>query len=304
VSVLADRWELTAKCLRPLPDKHGGLADRQTLARQPYLDLIANPAARGTLRTRCTFTHGLRESLLRRGYLEVDPPPAPGPYLTELCVGGMERVFAVGRGVDSGGGPGRHDTGSTLVAYQTYADHAAMRDLARALVEEACVAAHGHGFDGQWRVVPLYEAISRAVGEAVTPDVPADRLHRLAVDAGITADATEGAGPVALVLYRRLVVAGTTAPTFYAGFPADAAPAARPDPDRAGLAQRWDLVASVTTLATGWSVPVDPARCEPSGRDPTDRDGALMLALEYGMPPTGAVVLHVDRLAALLTDGC
>lgn len=304
VSVLADRWELTAKCLRPLPDKHDGLADPQTLTRQPYLDLIANPAAREILRTRCTVAHGLREALLRRGFLEVDPPVPPrDAYLTELCVGGVDRVFAVGRGIDAGAGPGRHDAGSTLAAYQTYADDAAMRDLARALVEEACASAHGHGFDGAWPAVPLYEAISRAVGATVTADVPADRLRRLAADAGIPdADAADGAGPIALALHRRLVMPVTTAPTFYSGFPADAAVAARPKPDGTGLTQRWDLVASGTTLATGWSVPVDPAGpCEGPRLDGPDRDDALALALEYGMPPTGALVLHIDRLMALLT---
>jgi lysyl-tRNA synthetase class 2 len=152
--------------------------------------------------------------------------------------------------------------------------------------------------------VPLYDAISRATGEAVTPDVPADRLRRLADDAGVPADAADGAAPIALALYRRLVVPATTAPTFHTGFPVAAAPAARPDPDCAGLTQRWDLVAFGLTLATGWSVPVDPTTpCERPGRDRSDRDEALVLALEYGMPPTGATVLYIDRLVALLTAG-
>jgi lysyl-tRNA synthetase class II len=127
-------------------------------------------------------------------------------------------------------------------------------------------------------------------------------LCRLAAGARVPADAADGAGPIALAGYRRLVVATTTTPTFVTGFPADAALAARPDADGAGPVQRWYLAAIGTTVATGWSVPVDPTTpCGHPDRDSSDRDEALVLALEYGMPPTGAMALYIDRLVALLT---
>jgi hypothetical protein len=208
--------------------------------------------------------------------------PPRDAYLTELCVGGVDRVFAVGQGHRRRCGPRPARCGSTLAAYQTYADDAAMRDLARALVEEACASAHGHGFDGAWPAVPLYEAISRAVGATVTADVPADRLRRLPRTQAYRMPTRRTRRPDRPCPPPATGHAGHHGTDLLQRFPADAAVAARPKPDGT------DSPSGGTSSRPGRPSRRDgpfrstrPGRAKPTtGR--ADRDDALALALEYG----------------------
>ncbi|GAA4674397.1 amino acid--tRNA ligase-related protein [Phytohabitans rumicis] len=171
LSVRAESWQLTAKCLRPLPDRRRGPAAPDIRPRDRYLDLVTSPEARDLLRGRSAAVHSLRESLLDRGYLEVETPVlhrfpgtgarplttrlgaydlrlylrvTPGPYLKRLVVAGVERVFELGRAFRNEGVDVRHNPEFTLLeAYQAYADHRTMRGLAQALVQRAALAAYG-----------------------------------------------------------------------------------------------------------------------------------------------------------------
>ncbi|MEU5724020.1 bifunctional lysylphosphatidylglycerol synthetase/lysine--tRNA ligase LysX [Micromonospora sp. NPDC047738] len=353
VSVRVADWRLTAKCLRPLPDKHHGLADPEARVRQRYLDLAINPDARDLLRARGTTLHALRSTLAGRGFLEVETPIlqrvhgganarpfvthsnaydlrlslriAPELYLKRLAVGGVERVYELGRAFRNEGVDHSHNPEFTVLeAYQAYADYHVMRELARELIVAAAVAVHGTpvvrppgsgepvDIGGEWPVRTVNEAISAALGEEVTADTDLAGLRKLCDSAGVSYDPRWGRGAVLLELYERLVEARTERPTFYLDFPTEVSPLTRQHRHDPRLAERWDLVAFGLELGTAYTELVDPTEqrrrlteqsLKAAGGDPEamELDEDFLTALEYAMPPTGGLGLGVDRLVMLLT---
>ncbi|WP_371812947.1 bifunctional lysylphosphatidylglycerol synthetase/lysine--tRNA ligase LysX [Saccharopolyspora sp. ASAGF58] len=353
VSVLASGWQLAAKCLHPLPDKHRGLLDPEARVRQRHVDLIMRPEARDTLRARGAAVHALRETLVRSDFLEVETPMlqpvhgganarpftthsnaydmrlylriAPELYLKRLCVGGVERLFEIGRNFRNEGVSHKHNPEFTMLeAYQAFGDYTTMRELCRELVLAAATAARGTptavGPDGEfdlggdWPVVSVNDAVSAALGEEVTADTELARLRKLCDAASVPHQESWVRGAVLLEMYERLVEARTTEPTFYTDFPAEVSPLTRPHRTDPRLAERWDLVAFGTELGTGYSELVDPIEqrrrlteqsMHAAGGDPEamELDEDFLAALEYAMPPTGGLGLGVDRLIMLLTGG-
>ncbi|MFE9688211.1 bifunctional lysylphosphatidylglycerol synthetase/lysine--tRNA ligase LysX [Micromonospora sp. NPDC005806] len=353
VSVRVADWQLTAKCLRPLPDKHHGLADPEARVRQRYLDLAINADARDLLRARGAALHSLRSSLVGRGFLEVETPIlqrvhgganarpfvthsnaydlrlslriAPELYLKRLAVGGVERVYELGRAFRNEGVDATHNPEFTVLeAYQAYADYHDMRELARELIVAAAVAVHGapvarrpHGGElvdigGEWPTRTVNEAISAALGEEVTADTEVAELRKRCDAAGVPYDPRWERGAVLLELYERLVEARTEVPTFYLDFPTDVSPLTRQHRRDPRLAERWDLVAFGMELGTAYTELVDPTEqrrrltaqsLKAAGGDPEamELDEDFLTALEYAMPPTGGLGLGVDRLVMLLT---
>jgi lysyl-tRNA synthetase, class II len=356
LSVAADSWALTAKCLRPLPDKHRGLVDPEARVRQRYLDLVLRPDAREVLTVRSRVVGALRTSLASRGFLEVETPQlqpvhggaaarpftthmaaldltvylriAPELYLKRLCVGGMERVFEIGRTFRNEGLSSKHNPEFTMLeAYLAYADYRDMLDLTRSLIVEAATAAYGEpvarrrqddgstlevDLSGPWPVLTVAEAISRATGEEITADTGHGELVRLCDRVRVQVDPAWGRGAVVLELYERLVEHETREPAFYLDFPTDVSPLTRPHRDDDRLAERWDLVAFGTEVATAYSELVDPVEQRrrltrqsilAAGGDPEamQLDEDFLTALEYGMPPTGGMGMGVDRLVMMLT---
>jgi lysyl-tRNA synthetase, class II len=253
---------------------------------------------------------------------------APELYLKRLCVGGMERVFEIGRTFRNEGLSFKHNPEFTMLeAYLAYADYRDMLDLTRALVVEAATAAFGAPVarrrqeDGtvlevdlgaSWPACTVAEAISAAVGEEVTADTPREHLVRLCSARNIAVDPAWSRGAVVLELYERLVEHATLAPTFYLDFPTDVSPLTRPHRSDDRLAERWDLVAFGTEIATAYSELVDPVEQRrrltrqsmlAAGGDPEamQLDEDFLTALEYGMPPTGGMGMGVDRLVMMLT---
>jgi lysyl-tRNA synthetase, class II len=352
LSVLADSYALTAKALRPLPDKHHGLSDPQTRVRQRYLDLITNPQAREMAQIRAAVTRSVREELHRRGYLEVETPVlqtlhggaharpftthmnaydldlylriALELYLKRLVVGGLERVYEIGRIFRNEGADSTHNPEFTMLeAYEAYADYNTMQTLTRELLQAAAQAALGgtvvrrpdgseYDIGGEWRSVPLHQALSEALGEPVTPDTSADRLRTLAARAGVELQPGWNAAQIVLELHEHLVEAVTVEPTFYRDFPVEVSPLTRQHRGDPRLAEKWDLVAFGTEIATAYSELVDPveerARLTAqsllaAGGDPEAMqvDEDFLRALEYGMPPTGGLGLGIDRMLIMLT---
>ncbi|GAA4831501.1 bifunctional lysylphosphatidylglycerol synthetase/lysine--tRNA ligase LysX [Saccharopolyspora rosea] len=352
LSVLADQWELAAKCLHPLPDKHRGLVDPEARVRRRHVDLIVRPEAREALRARSAAVHALRDTLVRSDFLEVETPVlqpvhgganarpftthinaydmrlylriAPELYLKRLCVGGVEKLFEIGRTFRNEGVSHKHNPEFTMLeAYQAFGDYTTMRELCQQLVQAAATAAHGAplavGADGEkvdlggeWPVVPVNEAVSEAVDAEVTADTSLAELRALCTRAGVPYQEKWDRGAVLLEMYERLVEARTTRPTFFTDFPTEVSPLTRQHRADPRLAERWDLVAFGTELGTGYSELVDPVEQRrrlteqsllAAGGDPEamELDEDFLSALEYAMPPTGGLGLGVDRLVMLLT---
>ena len=355
-SLLVHHWRLLGKCLRPLPDKHKGLSDPEARVRARYLDLAINPAARDLIRARSAVLRSIRETLFARGFLEVETPIlqqihgganarpfathinaydldlylriAPELYLKRLCVGGVERVFELGRAFRNEGVDFSHNPEFTLLeAYQAHADYRTWIDGCREIIQNAAIAANGsavvmrpddsgalHAVDisGQWAVTTVHDAVSAVLGEQIGPDTELARLRRLCESAGVPYLTHWDAGAVVLELYERLVEDRTEEPTFYLDFPASVSPLTRPHRSRPGLAERWDLVAWGMELGTAYSELTDPVEQRrrlqeqstlAAGGDPEamELDEDFLQAMEYAMPPTGGLGVGVDRVVMLIT---
>jgi lysyl-tRNA synthetase class 2 len=297
LSVLAEDWALTAKCLRPLPDKHKGLTDPEARVRQRYVDLIVNPDARRMLQIRSDAVRSLRTTLTDAGFIEVETPMlqvvhgganarpfrthinaydaelflriAPELYLKRLAVGGIEKVFEINRNFRNEGADSTHNPEFTMLeAYEAYGDYDTMAVLTRRLIQDAAVAALGstvvrHGdaeFDigGEWRAITVNEGLSEALGTEITADTPVAELTRLCDKADVPYDPAWSRGQVVLEMYEHLLEERTVLPTFYRDFPTEVSPLTRAHRRDPRLAERWDLVAFGTEIGTAYSELVDP----------------------------------------------
>ena len=355
-SLLVGSWRLLGKCLRPLPDKYRGLTDPEARVRARYVDLAINPAARDLVRARSAILRSIRETLFANGFLEVETPIlqrihgganarpfrthinaydldlylriAPELYLKRLCVGGVERVFELGRAFRNEGVDFSHNPEFTLLeAYQAHADYRTWIDGCREIIQNAAVAANGSpvvmrpgddgelvpvDISGQWTVTTVHEAVSAALGQQIDANTGLATLRRLCDGAGVPYLTHWDAGAVVLELYERLVEERTEAPTFYLDFPTSVSPLTRPHRSRPGVAERWDLVAWGMELGTAYSELTDPVEqrrrlAEQSrlaaGGDPEamELDEDFLEAMEYAMPPTGGLGVGVDRVVMLIT---
>jgi lysyl-tRNA synthetase class 2 len=355
-SLMVRAWRLIAKCLRPLPDKWKGLTDQEARVRARYVDLAINTEARDLIRARSGVLHAIRETLVGKGFLEVETPIlqqihgganarpflthinaydldlylriAPELYLKRLCVGGVERVFELGRAFRNEGVDFSHNPEFTLLeAYQAHADYHVWIDGCRELIQNAAQAANGaHVFlrprddgtlepvdiSGEWTVKTVHGAVSEALGEQIGPDTDLATLRKLCDAADIPYLTHWDAGAVVLELYERLVEDSTEEPTFYKDFPTSVSPLTRPHRSIAGLAERWDLVAWGVELGTAYSELTDPVEQRrrlqeqsllAAGGDPEamELDEDFLQAMEYAMPPTGGIGMGVDRVVMLIT---
>ena len=358
-SLVVRHWRMLGKCLRPLPDKHKGLIDPEARVRARYVDLAINPAARDLIRSRSDILRSIRETLFAKGFLEVETPIlqqihgganarpfqthinaydldmylriAPELYLKRLCVGGVERVFELGRAFRNEGVDFSHNPEFTLLeAYQAHADYLTWVDGCRELIQNAALAANGAmvvmrpddsvngpglqpvDISGQWAVKTVHGAVSEALGEQVDSDTDLNTLRRLCDAVGVPYLTHWDAGAVVLELYERLVEEHTLEPTFYLDFPASVSPLTRPHRSTRGLAERWDLVAWGVELGTAYSELTDPVEQRrrlqqqsmlAAGGDPEamELDEDFLQAMEYAMPPTGGLGVGVDRVVMLIT---
>ncbi len=356
LSVRATAVQLTSKALRPLPDKHEGLTDPDARVRMRYVDLIVRPEARTVAYQRAAVVRSIRDSLQARGFTEVETPIlqtvhgganarpfethinaydldlylriATELHLKRLLVGGMEKVFEVGRQFRNEGADFKHNPEFTsLEVYETYGDYDTMRVLTQELIQEAATAVYGspvarradaegriveHDLSGQWPVKTICQAVSEALGEEVTADTPLPTLRRHADRIGLELDTDRSWGFVLEELYGELCEGQTTTPVFYTDFPKENAPLTRPHRHDPRLTEKWDLVIFGAEQGTAYSELIDPvdqrerlvaqsllaAAGDPEAMQ-VDED--FLQALEYGMPPTGGMGLGIDRLVMNLT---
>ncbi|WP_308286998.1 bifunctional lysylphosphatidylglycerol synthetase/lysine--tRNA ligase LysX [Actinomadura parmotrematis] len=351
LSVLADSWTLTAKCLRPLPDKRAGLADPEARVRRRHVDLIVNDDARAMLRRRGDALGALRDILRARGYLEAETPIlqpvhggaaarpfttrvnaynmrlylriAPELYLKRLLVGGVGKVYEMGRDFRNEGADATHNPEFTMLeAYEPYGDYDTMAELMRALVLAAARAALGttvvvrdgaeHDLAGPWDEITVYGSVGAALRTEITPDTPRAACAAHAAALGIDVAAEWGQGRIVQELYEHLVEGRLVRPTFVRDFPAETSPLTRPHRDDPRLAEKWDLIMFGMELGTAYSELIDPVLqrrrlteqsllAAGGDAEAMELDEDFLHALEYGMPPAGGLGMGVDRLVIALT---
>jgi len=297
LSVLADSWTLTAKCLRPLPDKHKGLTDPEARVRQRYVDLIVNPEAREMVVHRSRAVRALRDGLHDRGYIEVETPMlqqvhggatarpfvthinaydldlylriAPELYLKRMVVGGVEKVFEINRNFRNEGADSTHNPEFTMLEfYQAYADYNVMAEITRDLIQEAATAVFGStvvrrgdtevDLGGDWPEITLYGAVSEALGEEVTPRTPVETVRKLADARGVEWNPAWGPGKLVEYLFEELVEDSLIQPTFVRDYPLETSPLTRQHREDPLLTEKWDLIGFGMELGTGYSELVDP----------------------------------------------
>ncbi len=297
LSVMADEWRMAAKSLRPLPVAHKPL-NEETRVRQRYVDLIVRPDARAMARMRVGTVASLRESLVDRGYLEIETPMlqvlhggatarpfvthsnafdlelflriAPELFLKRAVVGGMERVFEINRNFRNEGADSTHSPEFAMLEfYQAYADYRDMARITREIIQEAAKRVTGglmvthadgsqHDLSGEWASVDLYASLSASVGKDITPDTDIDDLKSLCADAGISSAPTWVPGKYVEELFEHYVIPTFTGPTFVFDYPVDTSPLVRPHRERAGVVEKWDLYVNGYEQATGYSELIDP----------------------------------------------
>jgi lysyl-tRNA synthetase class 2 len=238
-------------------------------------------------------------------------------------VGGIDRIYEIGPAFRNEGVDTTHSPEYTLLeAYEAYGDYRSMAELTRALVREAAdavgvpvpVSGSGEEIDlaGDWRWVGVYDLVSDAVGDAITPGTAESELRSYAERTGVTVRPEWGAGEIVLELYEKLCEHTLVQPTFVADYPIDVRPLARSHREDPRLAEAWDLIIGGVELAPAYSELTDPVEqrkrltvqsLAAAQGDPEamELDEEFLTALEYGMPPTGGMGLGVDRLIMLLT---
>jgi lysyl-tRNA synthetase class 2 len=350
LSVKVDRFELLAKAVRPMPDKWKGLTDVDTRFRQRYADLIVNDEARRTFRVRHEMISSFRRTLAEMSFIEVETPvlhvEAGGAHarpftthhnaldmtmylrialelhLKRLIVGGMERVYEIGRVFRNEGLSPRHNPEFTMMElYQAYGDYSEVMNITEELIRRAAMDCLGttvveiNGTECDlaepWPRHRMIDLVSRATGVDVHPSMPIAKLAALAEEHGSKVERHWTAGKLIDELFEATVEQSLVRPTFVTGHPVDISPLARRDRNDPSLTERFELFVGARELANGYSELNDPreqrmrfeeeqASKEQGNLEAGTVDEDYLRALEYGMPPTGGLGIGMDRLAMLL----
>jgi lysyl-tRNA synthetase class 2 len=352
VSIHASYMEMLSKSLRPLPEKYHGLTDTDLRYRQRYVDLIVNPEVKDTFVKRSLILREIRAFLDAKGYLEVDTPiltpceigASARPfvthhntldmdmylrietelYLKRLIVGGMDRVYEVGRIFRNEGMDTKHNPEFTSVElYEAYTDFHGMMDLVeelyKHLAKTVCgslvIPYQGHEIDmGKWERLTMVEAVKKYAGVDYN-DWATDEDARAAAKekhVEVSANATKGA--VLVEFFDAYVEEKLIQPTFIYDYPVENSPLAKRKPNDPAFTERFEYFINATEFGNAFSELNDPIdqkqrfesqvaaklAAEPNSSAEVDYD--YITALEYGMPPTGGLGFGVDRLVMLLTD--
>lgn len=353
LSIMVDEWRMAAKALRPLPNLYeGSELNEETRVRQRYLDLLARQQARDVVRTRATIIRTVRRTLEDYGYLEIETPVlqlvhggatarpfdthlnafdqpmtmriATELYLKRAVVGGVEKVFEIGRvfrneGVDSTHSP----EFTTLEAYEAWGDQFTMAALIQEIIVNCTDALGLEGplttskgeidLRGEWSWLAVYPGLSEAVGREVTPETSEADLRQIAADHDISVKPEWGAEKLVMELFGEIVEPSLIQPTFVYDYPPLAQPLARPHRSEPGVIEAWDLIIGGMERGTAFSELIDPViqrdrLTEQSKMAAAGDDEAMQLdedflrALEHGAPPMGGIGLGLDRLIMLFTD--
>ncbi len=351
VTVRVEDFDLLSKSLRPLPEKFHGLKDVDVRYRQRYLDLIVNPEVRDTFRKRSQIIKSIRSYLDERDFLEVETPvlstiaggAAARPFITHhnaldidlylriatelslkrLVVGGMDRVYEMGRVFRNEGMDVRHNPEFTSIEiYQAFADYTDLMDITEGIVCNAAQKVLGTtkiNYQGveidlaNVKRISMNDAVKEATGKDFMACQTVEEARKLADEIGVAYEERHGIGGILNEAFEAKVEESLMQPTFITGHPTEISPLAKRNPEDPRITDRFEFFIYGRELANGFTELNDPIDQESrfldqlkqreAGDDEAhvmDRD--FITALEYGLPPTGGLGIGVDRLVMLLTD--
>ena len=352
LSVKAKSFKLLSKALRPLPDKHHGLQDIEQRYRQRYLDLITNEESTQTFINRSRILQEMRNYLNEKGFLEVETPmmhqiaggAAAKPFVTHhnaldatlymriaielhlkrLIVGGLEKVYEIGRVFRNEGVSTRHNPEFTMIElYEAYADYKDIMSLTEELVAHIARRVLGTtsvqygdetiNLEPQWRRLPMVDAVKEATGVDFY-EVKSDKeAHELAKAHGIEVDDNMKYGHILNEFFEQKVEETLIQPTFIYGHPIEISPLAKKNPEDPRFTDRFELFIVGREHANAFTELNDPidqrqrfeaqlVEKEQGNDEAHEMDEDFIEALEYGMPPTGGLGIGIDRLVMLLTN--
>ncbi|MBI2859290.1 MAG: lysine--tRNA ligase, partial [Chloroflexi bacterium] len=353
-TVQATSCVLLAKSLQPLPEKWHGLSDTEKRYRQRYLDLICSEDCRSVFQQRSSIISSLRSFMCDNGYCEVETPvlqPQPGGalarpfvthhhsldqdlylrialelYLKRLIIGGMDKVFEIGRVFRNEGIDTTHNPEFTMMeSYAAYSDYNDVMSFVEAMVSHVSTGAIGTNklkfgeneidLTPPWKRVSLRQAVSEGSGIDFEDYSDADSLRERMRRLGMAVDPTKGRGRLIDELISTFVEPKLVQPTFLYDYPLDMSPLAKKKPGSETIVERFEGFVATMELANAFSELNDPldqrARFEKQMAE--HRQGDLeaiaevadedfLHAMEYGMPPTGGLGIGIDRLVMLLTN--
>lgn len=352
LSVSATEFELLTKSLRPLPEKYHGLKDVEQRYRQRYLDLITNVDSRETFVTRSKIIQSMRRYLDDHGFLEVETPTMhaiPGGasarpfethhnaldvqlymriaielHLKRLVVGGMEKVYEIGRVFRNEGVSTRHNPEFTMIElYEAYADFRDIMALTENLVAHIAKDVLGtttitYGEDEidlepEWERLHMVDAVKEYTGVDFWQETSDEEARSLAKEHGVKIEDTMTYGHIVNEFFEQKVEDKLIQPTFIYGHPVEVSPLAKTNKEDGRFTDRFELFIVRREHANAFSELNDPieqrARFEAQvlereqGNDEAHlMDEDFLEALEYGMPPTGGLGIGIDRLVMLLTN--
>ena len=341
LSIKVDSWSFLSKALRPLPEKFHGLKDTETRYRQRYLDLISNAEVKDIFVKRSRVISAIRRTLESKGFLEVETPIlqpiaggaaakpfitqhnalgmelymriAPELYLKRLVVGGMEKVFEIGRNFRNEGIDRTHNPEFTMLElYQAFVDYNEMMNLSEQLIS-AAAAELGAKVEFPFRRAKLFDLIKQYSGLDLNPPFEPGALLKAARSLKIDVPDNTPEKKILDHIFDKTVQPHLNEPCFVTDFPAVFSPLAKTRVDNSAIAERFELFIKGKEIANAYSELNDPqeqrkrfieqVKDKDKGDDeaqPYDED--FILALEHGLPPTGGLGIGIDRLIMVLGD--
>ena len=352
LSIKATSVEMLSKSLRPLPEKWHGLKDVETRYRQRYVDLIVNPEVRDTFVKRSQIIRSVREVLDSHDFLEVETPIlntiaggaaarpfisyhnaldmqvymriAPELYLKRLIVGGMDRVYEMGRVFRNEGIDNRHNPEFTSVEiYQAFADYRDMMDLTEEVVVKTAEKVLGTttiNYEGTtielaspWKRMSMIEAVKEYSGKDFTNVTDLEEARAIAKELNVAVEPSFGIGKIINACFEEYVEDKLIQPTFITGHPKEISPLAKSNPENPEITDRFEAYIYGREICNGFTELNDPIDQKErflkqvEERANGDEEANMMdedfvNALEYGLPPTGGLGIGIDRLVMFLTN--
>ncbi len=352
ISIHVEEYMLLSKSLRPLPEKFHGLKDQDTRYRQRYLDLIVNPEVRKTFVTRSKVISAIRRYLDARDFLEVDTPIlntilggatarpftthhntldidmylriAPELYLKRLIVGGMERVYELGRMFRNEGMSIKHNPEfSMMEVYQAYTDYHGMMELAENMISSVAqevlgttkVMYQGTEIDltPTWTRLTMTDAVLKYAGVDFNTIATDDEARKVAKEKGLHFEGKPFRGEILNLFFEEFAEPNLIQPTFIIDYPVEVSPLTKRKPDQPELTERFEIFITGREFGNAYSELNDPIdqkerfleqvkKREAGDEEANMMDDDFVTALEHGLPPTGGLGIGIDRLIMLLTD--